>query len=580
MKTKKLFLTSILSILLVVAAVFGITLLDKNDGTFKGIYSGDFTVCAEEQTSVMGATKYLTSTNKDYMLITTSLKITDFNAYSAVGYEILRDGTALDDAGLNTNNIYTGITIKTGATTSKTWTMDQIFDDETGVTGMIVAEIAYSDYADFNVKPFVILVDGQTKEYGTTCGVVQEKTTTRFEMEAANIPSGSKLYVGHEGKPLADVDYPSGDAYVGNFNYVNTGFTVSMNITSDVDQVVMMSMSCGRGTYDAYMYMMFELKVNGETITVSDDVVWEKWVDGEAGIGHKYYSWVKKDVVRIPLKAGDNLIEFIKPVDSGNTPGTYDNVDYIELTGAGNVAWTSELDGTHAYGAWELYVHPTATTAGEIRRYCVNCRDTQIFALPAISVENGWTKICSGVQSTYTYEKDGQVDTYSVEEDVTATTYTFMAGSENDPFLAENGCTLTNVVGPTTSDKYGGPFYEKSEAGNDSIPEAGVFTFTVNVSEATVVNFYMNFIGKNTSTWDAIFTDITVNGSSEGVARTTGSYTSPGSWYTKDSKMYQVATLVLQAGTNVITLTRGTFNLNIDGIAFEAVVPVYLGPAA
>lgn len=526
----------------------------------------------------MGATKYILSANKDYMLIATSLKITNFNAYSAVGYEILRDGTALEDESLCTENYYVGITVKTGASTTKTWTMDQIFDEETGVTGMIVAEIAYSDYADFNVKPFVILADGQTKTYGTTCGVVQEKTTTRFEMEAANIPAGTQLFIGREGKPLAEVDYPSGDAYVGNFNYTNAGMTISMNITSDVDQVVMMSMNCGRGTYDAFMYMMFTLKVNGEVINVSEDVVWEKWVDGEEGIGHKYFSWVEKDVVLIPLKAGDNLIEFIKTVDSGNTAGTYDNVDYVALTCAGNVCWTSEPDGNHSYGAWEVLAHPTATAAGEIRRYCVHCRDTQIFAIPAISVANGWTKICSGVQSTYTYEKDGQTFTYSIEEDVTAVNYKFMAGSENDPFIAENGGSVLNAGVKTNS--YGGPFYEKSNAGDETIPEAGVFTFTVNVSETTVVNFYMNFIGKNTTTWDKIFTDITVNGSSEGVARTTGSYTSPGSWYTKDAKMYQVATLVLQAGTNVITLTRGTFNLNIDGIAFDAVVPVNLGPAA
>ena len=169
MKIKsKAFIVTLLSALMVLATIFGFGSLKQEKSALNGVYAGEFTAFAEEETQgEVGVVQGMLSTDGAYLLLATPLTITDFSAYSAVGYEITKDGEAFVADGLESNAYYTGITVNTADGTI-TWTMEQIFDENT--TGMIVAEIEYDKTITYSVTPYAIsATDG--KIYGSTASV-------------------------------------------------------------------------------------------------------------------------------------------------------------------------------------------------------------------------------------------------------------------------------------------------------------------------------------------------------------------------------------------------------------------------
>ena len=173
MKIKsKVIITAVLSFVMALATIFGFGTLKQEKVGFNGIYAGEFVALAEETQGEVGVVQGKLSTDGNYLLLATPLTITDFNAYTAVGYEITKDGQALVAEGLESDGYYTGITVKTTSGTI-TWTMEQIFG--ASATGMIVAEIEYSAESNYSVKPYAIKND--VKVYGTNSEIVNKEST-------------------------------------------------------------------------------------------------------------------------------------------------------------------------------------------------------------------------------------------------------------------------------------------------------------------------------------------------------------------------------------------------------------------
>ena len=114
-----------------------------------------------ELTTGIGATKYMVSTDGANVLLATEFNV-DVANYKEVGYLVTKTGEV--DAVKHScgANFYTGITVRTGETTTKDWTMAQIFG-ETDAIGMIVAELDYADANAYSFVPYMVNNDDVTE---------------------------------------------------------------------------------------------------------------------------------------------------------------------------------------------------------------------------------------------------------------------------------------------------------------------------------------------------------------------------------------------------------------------------------
>ena len=391
----------------------------------------------------------------------------------------------------------------------------------------------------------------------------------KFEAECADLETDSTdVGVGLEaGKDAAQCGNPSGDAYVWNIQKADN-CTLTFYVYASEDTKAILSYCLGLSNqYEASD--LFNITVNGvpyewgETVAVIPSAE-------NAGVT-KYYGWSEFEVATLDLKQGENVIVLTK-----NARGL--NFDYIALRSDATLQDSREVDNNgHKHSGWTVITAPTYDAAGEIGAYCEYCRDYKTVEIPAVSVENGYTKVKSGLISVWSYTYEGE--TIEIEVQGEAITSEFTA-AENDAFA---GCQGTVVDGGFYEDggvvekitnKYG-TFYQKTKG--------ATFTTTITVSEATEIEFIINVCSTNGHTFDfsKAVTSVLLNGSADGVTIHEGQFTTVG-WYAEEATKVAIATLSLQEGENVISFTMGTEtakDLNIAGVEFVAVIPVELAPA-
>ena len=193
---------------------------------------------------------------------------------------------------------------------------------------------------------------------------------------------------------------------------------------------------------------------------------------------------------------------------------------------------------------------------------------TETVELPAVSTENGYTKLCDGASSLWKYSfGDGKCINVPVAEDVEKSTYSFDISADLNPFAGDNGSVVVEGFDSRLNFK-NNQYYEKTQN--------AVFTTYVTVSETTVVNLIIKVRGAAglPAKCDQLFPVVKVNGSEEGVCILSNpngiiDWNNTGDAY--------VATIILEAGVNEIEFTRDGSNINILGVAFESATPVTLG---
>ena len=358
MKTKsKVILSSILAAIFVVASVcLGVQLFTQKSDLTKGVYDGAFTAFADGETTAteIGTMKGMVSTKGDYLLLATALKIENFGDYSAIGYEITEDGTAVTAEGLESDTYYTGISVKTGEDTSKEWTMEEVFEGEEGVTGLIVAEISYDETADYAITPYVVSKT-EGKLYGEAQEVLAEKIAYKFEAEDATFETqeGGSQYANPV--KILNTSAASGSKILGNtqWNY----WTIALSIESDVDcEAKLFVCLCGHAS-NSYKYI-----TDGRYFTVSNsagETVYDKSTVGELTIngGEQY---VEKEVTTIDLKAGKNVITYHC---TSNT--SFCGIDYFKLAADASLDWWTGEEDDEAY-EYEYKIEAESTTFATI----------------------------------------------------------------------------------------------------------------------------------------------------------------------------------------------------------------------
>ena len=534
MKIKsKVIITAVLSFVMALATIFGFGSLKQEKGGFNGIYAGEFTAFAdgENQTEV-GVVKGMLSTDGNYLLLATPLTIVDFSEYTAVGYEIVKDGQALVANGLESEGYYTGITVNTADGTA-TWTMEQIFG--ASATGMIVAEIEYSAESDYSVKPYA--VKAGDKVYGAEQSIVQEKTAYRFEAECATLETTiGNIGAGLEGKTTEETCYPSGDAFV--YGLTRTGTAeFTFYVTAEKDCKATLSICMGQAGTERELSEIFNIAVNDVPVSYDTSLSFK------IAAANGFYDWTKMEVAVIDLDAGSNIITLTK-VDTGL------NFDYIELASTAQLQDTREYNDGHTYENWDVVVAPTYEQGGTVACYCSTCRDHKTdVSVPAVSVANGWTKVSSGAVSVWEYVLEQ--GTVSVEIEEVATKYDFAASD-----LTSSDATWKN----DENGEYWGSSGSKT------------FTVTIYVEESTTVRFVLKHARSNTTYSGSTLVTMTLNGSSDNVIYNEGTVTHNG-WF--KWKEFSVATLSLQAGANTISFSPKA-NVNIVGFSVMSVIPVTL----
>ena len=162
MKTKqKVIFSTIIAVLVAIVCVLLIAQAFNNAAVTKGIYENNFVAVAEEENiSELGATYGMYSVDKKYLLVTTALRVEKPKNYTEVGYIVTKDGVEIKDESFKSNAYYTAITVKTGAETSKTYQLTDVFANDANAMGMIIAEIAYDAASTYTVQAYVIANDG------------------------------------------------------------------------------------------------------------------------------------------------------------------------------------------------------------------------------------------------------------------------------------------------------------------------------------------------------------------------------------------------------------------------------------
>lgn len=231
-KTKNIVLSIVLALVFVVASVC-ILWQTGTTPSFNGIYGNSFTTFAEESAPAeIGETKYMKSLDGKYMLLATAMYIQDVENYTEVGYYVAKNGVGVKNDALKSNAYYTGITLKTAADTTKTWTMQEIFAGDELITGMIVVEMAYSAMNGYQIQPYAKKVDAGVVE-GTLYKVAYTDTLTynfmsfNIRTETAN-DTGATNWSARR-KAVVDVINNSGADAIGlqevrkaQFDYINS----------------------------------------------------------------------------------------------------------------------------------------------------------------------------------------------------------------------------------------------------------------------------------------------------------------------------------------------------------------------
>jgi len=277
----------------------------KGDVFTSGAYGDAFTAYAETTAEEIGAMKGMQSIDGNYLLLATALKIDDYGAYTAVGYEITENGNPLVADGLETSGYYTSITVKTEGD-PVTYTMEDIFAGEQGVTGMIVAEVPYNAYKDYSIKAYVVKNEDKIYNGGNEMvGKVNVAKTLQLEAAEATMSGSATVITGSKGQKssyLDFVDFPDGEEGTATFSVV----------AKQAGRAVLSICSGHREEYA--LNSVYTIKVNGVDIAISDRLV----------SGSGWFNWIIEEYATINLKEGVNDIA----ITCGEN---YHTLDYITL---------------------------------------------------------------------------------------------------------------------------------------------------------------------------------------------------------------------------------------------------------
>lgn len=390
----------------------------------------------------------------------------------------------------------------------------------------------------------------------TVCGAVKIEAETA-EITGAPIPEEYKdKVVGTEGKGVEATNYPSGGAFIG-YLQPCAGVVLGYEVISTTAQTVEMSFGVGRRQYKSNLSEWLSMKVNGKAVAFDTTAVFD------VATGVVYYDWTEQIVATISLNEGYNVIEFTALGGKISL-----NFDYFTLRALGSGEITN-VEAEHTYANWKVDTAPAYEKTGLLASTCTSCGKPKTVELPKVSAENGYTLISDGATSVWEYTYEGEKITVSIEStSATAKKYTFVAGTETDPFVSVNGGSTTSTL--KTEDGVG-TFY-----GNANY-KSFTYTFNVNVSEATSVTLLIRCAKKNGPyVHGDIFGSLTVNGSTDGVSYTNDTI----KWGSTDDawgefKDYALATISLEEETNTIEFTV-IISLNIEAVSIESVVPVTL----
>ena len=164
MRIKKYFTCGTLAAIAACVTIGGFALMQINDNEtslFKGKYDSTFVAFAEESSETLEShmleSKYMISTDERYMLVVTAFNA-DVAAYKAIGYKYSVDGeTAVTN---ESDTYYTGISLLNTDSTRTEYSIEQIYPDVTA-NAMIIMEIDYSIFSDFNITPYMTTNESQ-----------------------------------------------------------------------------------------------------------------------------------------------------------------------------------------------------------------------------------------------------------------------------------------------------------------------------------------------------------------------------------------------------------------------------------
>ncbi len=389
----------------------------------------------------------------------------------------------------------------------------------------------------------------------TACGAV------KFEAENAVLVTdieraGQGL---QSNKTLEQANYPSGGGYV---YYLSDDGNATLTFTVNSSKAGKAVLSFCMGlSYEYKASQLFALTVNGNTFEYYPTAIFPDYSD--AGVT-RYFGWYEVEVAEVDLVEGSNTIVLTR-----NTKGI--NFDYIALRSTdGAVIGNADCaaDG-HNYGEWTVTTTPTYEAAGEIKKICSACSDTQTATIPAVSAENGYTLVSEGTASVWEYAHDGAKITVSIASTSESVKYTFVAGTETDPFIAANDGSTTSTL---KTEEGVGTYY-----GNGT-NKTFTYTVKVNATEASTVTLLIRCAKRYGPYGHSdIFGSLTVNNSTDGVTYTGDTIqwgTTSAAW--GDFKDYALATISLTKGINTIEFTVIT-SCNVEAVIIESVVPVELG---
>lgn len=388
----------------------------------------------------------------------------------------------------------------------------------------------------------------------TVCGAV------KFEAEDSEIVTDiDRLGAGMQpGKTPADTNYPSGDGYV---YYLTDAGNATLTFTVNSSKAGKAVLSFCFGLSHQYnVSQLFTLTVNGEAVEYFDGVIIPKY---DAAGKMQYFGWYEVEVADVNLAEGVNTIVLTR-----NEKGL--NFDYIALRSTdGAVIGNADCatDG-HNYGDWTVTTSPTQEAEGQMEAICAVCSDKKTATLPIVSAENGYTLISEGAACVWEYTYEGAKITVSIASAEATEKYTFVAGTESDPFTEANGGSTTAAL---KTEAGVGTYY--GNASNKSF----TYTFTVDVEKATGVTLIIRCAKRyGPYTHSDLFGSLTLNGSTEGVTYTGDTIewgTDKAAW--GDFKDYALATISLEEGYNTIEFTVIT-SCNVEAVIIESLIPVEL----
>ena len=388
----------------------------------------------------------------------------------------------------------------------------------------------------------------------------------KFEAECADIDSNFSTFIGTDNKTIEATNYPSGDLFV--YRVKNaTKMDFSFKVTASEDTKAVLTMCMGLREWPMVPADVFNFAVNGVPVEVSKDVVFP------VSRGVQYFDWTEVEIAIIDLKAGENEITICKKEGLGDGKGYGLNFDYIELSSASTLEWTSEVGVGHTYGEWTEVAAPSFTEPGEIKTFCKTCRDCKTAEIPVISIANGYKKTVENLGlysiTKWSYELNGY--TYS------STVYNYPDGWADYRFEAECADIVTEQTGVVGTDNKGiaGANYPSGGLLVSKMKNAEEMKLTFNITSDKQTYAILSMC-MGLRDWQMVMADVltlTVNGVEVDVEGVVFPVESDSKLRFFDWKELEVATIALKEGDNEIVIEKkaGIGNAVGAGLNFDYV---------